>query len=195
MVLTLVATILGVIGFIPYLRDIFLLKTKPHSYTWLIWFLTQGTAVCVAWYGGSGWGILNLIVGVFLVFVVFIFSLKYGTKNISKGDTITLIAVLCAILVWWQLDQPILSVFIVSIIDLVGYFPSFRKTWQEPWSETLSTWAIFAVSDIFSLLALAEYNFLTVTYLVSITIANLVLFLVASFRRSSVSRPGIFIKP
>ncbi len=42
---TIIATIIGVIAFFPYLKDIFSLKTKPHVYTWLIWVITQGTAV------------------------------------------------------------------------------------------------------------------------------------------------------
>ena len=35
------------VGYIPYFRDVFYKKTKPHLYTWLIWAITQGTATAV----------------------------------------------------------------------------------------------------------------------------------------------------
>ncbi len=188
---TIIAAVIGVLAFIPYLRDIFLLKTKPHAYTWLIWVITQGTAVLGIWYGGGRWGALNLTVGIVLAFVVFLFSLKYGTKNITKSDTAILIAALLAILVWWQLDQPLISVIMVSAIDVIGYFPSFRKSYQEPWSETLTSWILFSVSNVFAMLALSQYNLLTLTYLVSISFANLMLFTICLARRPHVPKPKL----
>lgn len=187
-VLTIIATIIGVAAFLPYLRDTFSLKTKPHAYTWLIWAITQGTAIFGIWYGGGGWGALNLTVGTLFVIAVFLFSLKYGTKNITKSDTAILIAALSAIVVWWQLDKPLISVIMVSVIDVIGYVPSFRKSYQEPWSETLISWILFSVSNIFAILALKEYNLLTVTYFAAITSANIALFLLCFFRRQIVPK-------
>ena len=189
-ILTIIATIIGVVAFFLYLKDTFSLKTKPHAYTWLIWAITQGTAVFGIWYGGGGWGALNLAVGTFFVIAVFFFSLKYGTKNITKSDTAILIAALSAIVVWWQLDKPLISEIMVSVIDVIGYVPSFRKSYQEPWSETLISWVLFSTSNIFAILALKEYNLLTVTYLAAITSANIALFLFCFFRRKFVPKPN-----
>lgn len=35
-ILTIVATVIGAVAFLSYLKDAFSLKTKPHVYTWLI---------------------------------------------------------------------------------------------------------------------------------------------------------------
>jgi hypothetical protein len=191
-VFTIISTAIGLIAFFPYLKDIFSLKTKPHIYTWLIWGITQGTAVVGIWSGGGGWGNLNLITGTVLVIVVFLFSFKYGTKNITKGDTIILVAALLAVLVWWQLHQLLLATFMVSVVDLIGYIPSFRKSYKEPWSETLISWVAFVVSDVFALLALDHYNLLTTTYLTAIIIANTTLFFFCLLRRLYVSKPSNF---
>lgn len=185
-ILTIIATVIGLAGFFPYLKDIFLHRTKPHSYTWLIWALTQGTAVAGIWYGGGGWGGLNLALGTLMVVVVFLFSLKYGTKNITKSDTVVLIAAVGAIIVWWQLQQPVLAVLMVSAIDALGYIPSLRKSYQEPWSETIASWLMFAVSDIIALFALEAYNVLTMSYLITITAANILLFAVCMWRRKKI---------
>lgn len=175
--------LVATVAFLPYFRDIFLKKTKPHAYTWLIWTITQSTALAGLWYGKGGWGVLPLLIGTFLVFFVFLLSFKYGTRNITKGDTLVLIAALLAIVVWWQLHSPLLAVLMVSAIDVLGYLPSFRKTFKEPWTETASSWAIFSLSNIFTMFALKEYNFLTLTYLLSITSANIILLIICLMRR------------
>ncbi|MFA5030234.1 MAG: hypothetical protein WC495_01440 [Patescibacteria group bacterium] len=182
--LAILSTIVGVVGgFLPYFRDIFRKKTKPHAYTWLIWTITQGTAVAGLWYGKAGWGVLPLTIGTILVFAIFLLSLKLGTKNITKNDTAILVAALLAIFVWWQLHNPLLAVIMVSVIDVIGYVPSFRKTFQEPWTETPISWVMFALTNLISMLALAEYNFLTLTYLISITAANISLLAICLLRR------------
>lgn len=179
----IIATLLFLVAYYPYLRDIFKGITQPHAYTWLIWAFTQGTAVAGIWFGKGGHGALGLAISEVFIFIVFFLSFKYGTKNITKSDTITLIGAIAAIFVWWQLDNPVLAVFMASGIDFLGYIPTYRKLWHEPWSETISSWAIFLVGDIFALLALSEYNLLTVTYLATIILCNSFFVFLCYFRR------------
>lgn len=195
--LKLVAGILGaVIGnvaFLPYFWDIYRKRTKPHAYTWLIWCLTQGTAVAGMWYGGSGFGALGLTIGLVFVAIVFLFSLKYGTKNITRSDTVILIAAIAAILVWWQLNNPILAIAMAATIDLFGFIPTWRKTIVEPWSETLWTWIAFSIGNFFAIAGLLEYNLLTLTYIVAITIANLIVAGICIYFRRKVPRPTVLV--
>lgn len=179
-------TISLVWGFLPYIKDIFQGRTKPHAYTWLIWTITVGTGVASLWYGGGGWGGLALGIGALLIFLVFLLSLKYGTRNITKSDTAILALALSAIVVWWKLDNPFLAVLMVTLADVLGYFPSFRKTFEDPWSETMSSWIAFTLSGILSVLALNEYNLLTMTYLVITLFANVILIAICLIRRRTV---------
>jgi hypothetical protein len=169
---SIISVIFGTISFIPYLKDIFSKKTQPHLYTWLIWTLTQGTATVALWYGNGGLGGLNLTIGTFLILCVCFFSIKHGTKNITIHDTIILFISILAIIIWWQLKQPVLSIILVSVIDLLGYIPTYRKSYMHPWSENLLAWIGFSMGNIFAIAALDEYNFLTLTYLVFIVIGN-----------------------
>lgn len=191
-IFSVIATIIGIISFFPYLRDIFRLKTKPHLYTWLIWTITQGTAVLGILLGGGGWGVLNLLTGTLFIIAILIFSIKYGAKDITKGDKFILLMALISIVVWWQFDKPVLSIIMISFINFIGYIPSFRKTYKEPWSETSITWLAFSISNIFAILSLEKYNLLTTTYLAVITIANILLFLIILFRRKIILKPNNF---
>ena len=181
----IVAMCISVAAFYPYIRDVVRKKTQPHLYTWLIWTLTQGIAVAGIWYGGGGVGVLNLTVGWFFITVVLFLSFSRGTRNISPFDTMMLVAALLAILVWWQLQSALLAVLAASAIDIIGYIPTIRKTYEEPWSETVGVWIAFMVSNIVSIFALDAYNVLTLTYIVSIILANGVLILVCLIRRRS----------
>jgi Ca2+/Na+ antiporter len=189
LVASIISVIIGFGSFLPYLRDTFLNKTKPHVYTWLIWTITQGIATLGILYGQGGWAAaLNLAVGTCFVFVVLIFSLKNGTKNITTFDTIILISALCAIFVWWKLEQPVIALMMICTIDAIGYIPTYRKSYKDPWSETLWTWVGFGLGNIFSTIALLQYNFLTLAYLITIFIANLILVLICAIRRRKIKR-------
>ena len=184
------ASLIFFVSYVPYFRDIFAKKTKPHAYTWLVWAITQGTVAMGVWYGGGKFGFISFAVAVPLVVLVFLFSLHYGTRNITKADTSALVVALLAIVVWWQLRQPLVAVFMVTAIDLIGYFPTFRKSFEEPWSETMSSWTGFIIGNYLTILALDKYNVLTLTYLIAINFANIALVAICLMRRRVIKKPA-----
>lgn len=190
LIVSLIATALIVYAYISYFKDIFLKRTKPHLYTWLVWAITQGTATVAIWQGGGNYAIFGFAIGTILVVAVFLFSFKYGTKNIKKIDTIMLISALLAIIVWWKLESPLLAVLMVSVIDGLGYAPTFRKSFEEPWSETLSFWFIQAIINILIIISIAEYNLQTVIYPAVLAAANIGVWSICFFRRKIIKNPN-----
>ncbi len=184
------ASILVVFSYIPYFRDIFAKKTKPHLYTWLIWTVTQGTAAVALIYGGGKFGSISLIVGTVLVLAISTLSFRYGTKNITRNDTILLVVAFFAIIIWWILKSPLLSVIMITIIDVIGFIPTIRKSYTEPYSETISFWIMMIIIDILSIVSNAQYNFLTVTYLAMLTIGNTTVAVVCLSRRKVLQNPN-----
>jgi hypothetical protein len=171
------------VGHIPYLVGMFKGKIKPHIYSWLIWTITFGIATLGVKHGEGGWGVLSMSVGLFFVFIIFLSCFKYGTRNITKFDTVMLFFALLAVVVWFQLHNPLLAVFMATAIDFIGYIPSFRKSFQDPWSESVVVWSVFTIAGLLAILSLNEYNLLTLTYLVITEIANLILIGICLVRR------------
>ena len=167
-IITALSVIFVIVLYLIYFRDIFLTKTKPHVYTWLIWSITMGVAAASAISGGAGYGSFPLILGAGFMTGITVVSIKYGTKNITRSDTIALIFALGSVVIWWQLNNPYLAVFIASMIDMIGYYPTFRKSYFEPESETVSFWALSLLGITLNIVALDEYNFLTLFYLATI---------------------------
>lgn len=175
LILGILSSISVIVAFFFYFKEIFEQKTKPHIYTWIIWTITQGTATMAAIYGGSKFGSLGLIMMTILVASIAVLCITYGTKNITRSDTLILILALLAIVVWWKLDNPLLAVIMVSIIDGAGYIPTFRKTYEQPESESLSFWIAIQAANILAILAAHEYNLLTMTYIVMLTVLDAVM--------------------
>ena len=188
-IFAIIATVIGLIGFYPYLRDIFRGKTKPHMFTFLIWGITQGIASAGIWFGGGEAGSAYTTVGTIFVFLIFFLSFKYGTKDIKRIDAVVLTVALASIVVWWKLENPVLAILMVSTIDFLGYIPTLRKTYVQPWSESTSAWVLFTVGAVFTFLALEEYNVLTMTFLVNIIVADGLIAAVSYFRRRYVPAP------
>lgn len=170
--LVVIATLLSIARRFPYVARMVYGDVRPHAFTWLIWGITQGTASAAMWYGGGGWSAVSLGIGTLMVFSIFVLSFKYGTKDITAGDTILLILAIAAILVWWQMNDPLLSVLMVSTIDAVGFLPTYRKTWNEPKTEDVFYWATGIIVLFMLIAALNEFNLLTLTYIVTLIAGN-----------------------
>ena len=186
----LLAPIVSIIAFVPYFSGIFAGTTRPHLYTWLIWTLSTGIGTAGLWYGGGGWAAVSGTVGATLTFFCFLFCFKYGTKDITVSDTIVLVLSLCAVGLWLFLHQPLLAVILASLIDLSGYISTYRKSWVDPWSESLTSWLIWIGYGFCIILALQNYNWLTLPFILSTTVvANLVLIALLLLRRRVVPKP------
>ncbi len=190
-IFAVLATVISVTAFVPYIRDIFQHKTTPHAYTWFIWVIVQAIAVAGILYGNGKWGALELGIATLLVAFICILSFKYGTKNITLSDTVSLVVAIAAGVLWWLFKNAQLAVLIITVIDLVGYIPTVRKAYQEPWSETLGTWTAFTIGNLFSIAALKEFNFLTLVFIVSTTVGNGLIALFIMHRRSAVLKPVV----
>jgi hypothetical protein len=183
----ILAGIIGGLSFIPYFRDISLRKTKPHIYTWLIWSLLQTTSVLVMIHNGAGTGVLPFVIGAILCGCIFILSFKYGTKNITTSDTICLIGALIALSFYVLLHNSLLSIILVSAIDLIGFIPTFRKSYFEPKTETPSTYIISALSSLLAVGALLDYSLITILYPTTLILTDTTCWFIIILRREKLS--------
>jgi hypothetical protein len=169
------STIVAILTFVPYLRDIFKNKTKPHAYSWLVWTILQIVGVSAAFKQGAGYGAWGLTIGAIFCLIIFLLSLKYGTKNIKKFDKFCLIGAILAIALYLFLADPLLAVIVVALIDLVGFLPTMRKGYEEPSTETPSAYALAAFANLLSLIAIQNYTMVTVLYVASLLLTNSVM--------------------
>src|SRR3989344_6778655 len=161
-----IAALLALLSSFLYIRDIFRGNTKPHTYTWLIWSIVTTIAFFGQWVSGGGAG--SWATGVAAVVTIFtlLLSLKggYGTKDITNFDKVCLALALVAILPWLLAKSVLWSVLLATAIDLIAFFPTLRKTWHAPRSESLGSMYADAVKHALSTFSMGTYSLITLIY-------------------------------
>jgi hypothetical protein len=183
----IIGSILAIYYAVPYIIDIIKGKTQPHLYSWLVWTILQVVGSFAHFSDGGGYGSLPLAVGALSCLTILLLSFKYGTKNINRFDFICLVLSFISIYLYFIIKNPLATVILIVIADTIGFLPTMRKGFEEPYSETLSTWSISFTSNFLGLLALQRYTTVTVLYTSVLMVTNLVMFLILYFRRKIIS--------
>ncbi|MCX6757865.1 MAG: hypothetical protein NTZ44_03235 [Candidatus Nomurabacteria bacterium] len=185
-IISVIAVILSFVGYGVYIRDIIRRKTVPHTFTFLVWSIASSVTWALQVHGGAGVGSwVTLSVSLICIFI-FLLSLRYGEKQITFFDVLFLLLALFALFLWLVIKQPVWSVILLVLIDVLGFAPTVRKSWNKPYEEGLFTWEITAFRHGLSILALEKFNILTMLYPVVWTIANAAFSLFLIVRRKKI---------
>ena len=182
--LGLTAALMAISQAIPYFWDIFRYRTKPHLYTYLIWSIVTALAFLGQFAAGGGPGSWTTGVMAIITIGVLLLCFKYGTGDITKFDAICLILAVGAIIPWWLTNDPMLSVVLATGIDVLAFFPTIRKTYFDPTSETLVSYISNLIRHPLSIAALSVYSVTTVIYPTALFVMNVILvYVIVSQRR------------
>lgn len=168
----ILAALLVIVGHAPYLRDLLRRKIEPHAYTWFVWSIVSGITLAGQLVSGAGWGALPTAVAEAFTIVIFLFSLRFGLKHVTRTDTVFLVIALLGLIPWMLTKDPTLSVIIAVSIDLVAFIPTLRKAYLHPETETPLLYSTNVVRHVLSLLSLSSYNIATVLHSVAMLVAN-----------------------
>lgn len=181
--LVIIASVLALIGNIPYLINIIKGKTKPHPYTWLIWSIVS----CVVFFGqlskGAGIGAIPTAISEFFTIIIFLLSLKYGFKNPPKTDKYFLIFALLSLIPWILTKDPTISVIIVVCIDLIAFIPTLRKTYNNPASENALLYGTNSSRHFLTLFALSSFNIATMLHSLVMIMTNTLMVIFIKFSK------------
>lgn len=175
LIFAIIAALLAVAGNVPYLRDTIRQKIKPHPYTWLVWSIVSGVTFFGQVTKGAGLAAIAFGVSEIFTIIIFLFSLRYGFKNIPKKDSYFLIAALLGIIPWIILKDPTWSVVIMVAIDLIAFIPTLKKAWDKPKTETPILYGSNVLRHSLSLLALSSYNVATMLHSIAMIVTNTIM--------------------
>lgn len=182
------AVVLVFIGYIPYLRDLIKGKTVPHVYSWFLWGFVTAIVFALQIANGAGIGAFVTLAAALMCVVVIAFSfVKHkGKMDITWIDTVFLILAFISLGAWLIAKQPIISAILATITDLLGFVPTIRKSWNKPFTETLSLYSLNTFRFALAAISLQYYSITTTLYPVSWFIANGLFALMLMYRRKAV---------
>lgn len=183
LVISILAILLTIWSYSIYIKDILQKKTIPHTFTFLIWSISSAITFGLQVVGGAGVGAWITASVTIIVFAIFLLSLKYGEKNITLLDKLFLLTSICALGLWLLAQQPLISLGLLILSGLVAMAPTIRKSWHNPWSETLYYWELNAFRHALGIFALESVNLLTLLYPATWAVTNLFFSVLLILRR------------
>ncbi|MEK7132505.1 MAG: hypothetical protein AAB830_00455 [Patescibacteria group bacterium] len=182
------SVLLGLLGYAIYFRSIFYGKTKPHVLTWSTYFLIDTIVFLAQVLKGAGpgaWGTLTGAVGGLFVSII---ALRRGERYITKLDWTSFIGALFAIVLWQATSNPFVAVVIATIINVFAIFPTLRKSYDNPFEESISIWLLDLIRYGISIIALVAVNWTTVLFPIGLVATNAILVSTILIRRHILAR-------
>jgi hypothetical protein len=191
LIISLVAIVLTIIGYVPYIRDIFKRKTVPHVFTFFIWGFASILTFALQMHGGGGVGAWVTLAAAIICLFIFVLGLKYGEKNITRADIIFFVISIISLVLWPIAKQPVWAVVLIVAVDVFGFLPTIRKSWNKPYSETLFTYQLCVFRHGMSMFGLRQFNLLTLLYPLAWTAANFIFVIILMARRKIIPKPTV----
>lgn len=170
--LGLLPLLLGVPSYVLYLRSVYRRKTVPHVYSWLIWAVLAGIGYAAQLSTHAGPGAWNTGFTAIVCFAVFLMSIKYGERRLSRLDIALLCLAAIAIVMRLLIGDYVLTVLLTTVAASVGFVLTIKKAWHRPAQENPVTFSINALRSLISLFALASVSFTTFFYPFCMMLAN-----------------------
>lgn len=186
-ILGIIATLIAFISYIPYVWTIFTGKTKPHGFSWMVFALLMFIAFAAqlsdqagsgAWVTGFSAAVCLLIAGL---------SLIKGTFKPTPSDWWAFGGSLAAIPIWMATENPVYAVILITIIDMMAFYPTFRKAYFFPHEELLFTYLLSGIKFVLAFIALENVTLTTALYPVSLIVMNWIFMAVVLWRRKVTS--------
>ena len=179
-----IAIAITFIAFYPYIRSILQGNTKPHVFSWVIWGATTFVVFLAQLSEGGGVGAWPIgISGSITIFIAVLAYIKRSDVTITRVDWWFFVAALLSLPLWYFSSDPLWAVVILTIVDIFGFGPTFRKVYAQPYSESLIFFALFTLRNSLVILALENYSITTVLFPAVIAFACVLLIVMVMYRR------------
>ena len=183
-VLSALAIVLTFVAFIPYIRSIINNEVKPHVFSWAIWSITTLVIFFAQIEDGAGVGAWSTgVSGCVTVLIACLAFWKRADTSITKADWLFFFAAILSLPLWYLTSDPLWTVIILTIVDVLGFGPTIRKAYSFPYTESVLFFAIFAVRDTLVIAALENYSVTTVLFPASIVISCVTVSTIVLYRR------------
>jgi hypothetical protein len=147
-VLGLLAGVVGVADTIPYVRDTVRGLTRPHRGTWLIWGVLAIVACLSQRADGASWSLIMAGVQAVLTGVIFLLSIRHGVGGLRPAEAVMIALAAGGVIGWMVADEPVIATACVVAADLIGAAMMVPKTYRDPGSETLVTFAFASLGGL-----------------------------------------------
>jgi len=183
-ILSIIAIVLTLMAFVPYIRAIFHGTIRPHVFSWVIWGATTFLAFLAQLEDRGGVGAWPIgVSGSITIFIAFLAYLKRADVTITKTDWLFFVAALSSLPLWYFTSDPLWAVVLLTTIDVLGFGPTVRKAYRFPYSESLLFFGLFTVRNLLVMMAFENHSVTTLLFPAVIGAVCVLLMMMIVYRR------------
>ncbi len=182
-IFTVFSLILGFLTFLPYFVEMFKGKARPHIFSWIVWAITGGISFSASLSKGGGGGALISVLQSILCLIIVAYAFFRGEKSITLLDKVSFIAAILLCVFYFFTRAALPSAVVAVSIDLLGFVPTFRKSYLKPDEEPALTYSFSSLAYLFSLGGIGVYNLVTMIAPITLVLANAALVIFLTTRR------------
>ena len=187
-VLGVLAALVGIADTVPYVRDTLRGATRPHRGTWLIWSVLA-LVVCLSQRAdGASWSLLMAATQALLTGLIFVLAIRRGEGGVSASDRVMIAIAGGGVIGWIVADEPIVATACVVAADLIGAALMVPKTYRDPGSETLATFAFASLGGLLAAGAVGAPDLSLLLYPVYFGVVNGAIAVLIHQRRTGACR-------
>jgi hypothetical protein len=153
-----IAGLLCLVCFVPYILTTLQGKTRPNRATWSIWLILSLVLSAIYYTSGEFNTIWLPVCGAIGQIIIVILSIKYGEGGFSRFDRLCILGVGISLFLWWQFSSPAIALLFNILIDFLGALPTIKKSYYEPETENILTWSLYLVASTLNLLAIENWS-------------------------------------
>lgn len=185
--LIIAASVIPIVGAVPYIIDSYKKKAQPKFATWSTWALLNAINAVAAFVDGALPTAIVSTIGTITTATIAGFALRNGFTHYTRFDAICQTLALLGIVLWLLSSEPATAVVMVLLVDLLAGLPTIRNAWLLPHAETISAYATGALGSVLILASLEQFTFIGVALPLFILIFDALVVLIIVARRPMVA--------
>ena len=161
----LVAGVLSIIAYAPYIRDTIAGTTRPDRACWLIWAVLASISGASNLYEGASVSLFFIGVQVLGTLIIFVLSIWRGAgQYLSRENGIILGVSAVGLVSWYLTDSAVYALAISISVSALGGMGTIRKAYLDPGSETQSTWLISSAAALLGVVSVGAADPVLLAY-------------------------------
>ena len=156
--------ILILLSFVPYIRDIFLHKTKPERASWLIWSLLGLISFFSQHAKGAQYSLIFTAAQAAGDSLIFLLAIKYGLGGLKRRDILGLTGAVSGLILWYVVGEAAIALLMVIFVDAIGAVLTVMKSYRNPSTETVSSWYLTFWGAFFGCVAIGKLNLILLAF-------------------------------
>lgn len=172
--LVFLGAIVQIAGIYVYIRQTLKGETKPNRVTWLMWSIAPLIGTVAAISDGVRLAILPVFMAGFAPLLVFIASFKNKKAywKLEKFDYVCGTLSALALILWGITKEPMIAIIFSISADLFAAFPTFKKSWKHPETESVEAYSTGLFNALTSFFALKTFAFSELAFPIYLVLLN-----------------------